>query len=97
VRPDAHALGLVVEVEASAADYSTRLLDRHRLVGLHALFLREDMQDLGRQRHRAAAALARLGRLRIGVALDLHVTLEIAMLAVPRDAAAEPKARAASL
>src|SRR5579864_658347 len=88
VRLDLHALRLVVEFEASAADYSTRLLDRHRLVGLRALFLGEDMQQVGRERYRAGWRFARLRRLCFRTALDTHMARKVAAVAVSCDRAA---------
>src|SRR6516165_3001469 len=81
-RVEFQRLALVVEFEPDGLDYSTCLADRHRAVGLGALLFRNDVQIIGREREgpRSVAPLRRGGI--VGIAVGLHVSAEVRVLAV---------------
>src|ERR1700694_2323932 len=71
-------LGLVVEFHSCCIDYPTRLRDRHRLVGLDLILLRQDVKVLAAHDD---AALVALSRGRFADALDLAGEVRVLLVA----------------
>src|SRR5262249_44659593 len=80
VRAELHRLAAVVELHAGSADYPTRVLDGHRLVGYDPVFLGNDVQIFAGENDRAIVRI-RCGRL----THSADIAREVSVLAIARD------------
>src|SRR5215470_6284716 len=80
VRAELHRLAAVVELHAGSANYPTRGLDGHRLVGYDPVFLGNDVQIFAGENDRAIVRTL-CGRL----AHSADIAREVSVLAIARD------------